>query len=177
MGTVSRTEKAGLMMWINKMLTREAAIERYGAIDYASMHWPEADRWIKLFAVPPGVFHNWKVMNTQVPVSHIACNLDMHRPLQQALDMIVRRELTNELHTFDGAFNVRMVRGSTVLTSAHSYGLAIDINAAENPLGAQPVMSQEFVSCFTTQGFDWGGQFHRVDGMHLSFCWEGPRPA
>ncbi len=164
-------------MWINKMLTREAAVERYGAIDFASLHWPMADQWIKLFSVPPGIFKQWKVLNTQVPVSHIACNMDIHRPLQMALDAVVMKSLTDELHTFDGAFNIRMVRGSTVLTSAHSYGLAIDINAAENPLGSPPVLSQELVSCFTRVGFDWGGNFHRMDGMHMSFCWEGARPA
>lgn len=165
------------MMWINKMLTREAAAVRYGAIDFASQHWPDADKWIRLLSVPPGVFPLWMVMNTQVPVTHIACNLDIHRPLQMAFDMIVTKGLTHELHTFDGAFNIRMVRGSTALTSTHSYGLAIDINAAENPLGAPPTMSQDLVACFTYVGFDWGGRFHRMDGMHFSYGFEAPRAA
>ncbi len=164
------------MIYINKMLSREAAIERYGAIDFASMHWPKADQWIKLFSIPPGVFKNWKVLDTQIPVSHIACNLDMHRPLQMALDAVVQSERTDELLTFDGAFNIRMVRGSQTMFSAHSYGLAIDINAATNPLGGPVTISQELAMCFTSVGFDWGARFQRMDGMHFSFCFEGPRP-
>jgi hypothetical protein len=164
------------MLFPNKMLSREAAVERYGAIDFASLSWPNAPTWIKMFEVPQGVFPNWKVLRTQIPVTHIACNLDMHRPLQMALDAMVNAGIADQLHTFDGAFNIRMVRGSSTLFSAHSYGLAIDINADENILGGQTNISQEMIQVFQTVGFDWGGYFHRVDGMHWSYCFEGSNP-
>ena len=164
------------MIYMNKMLTREAAVARYGAIDFASLHWPQADNWIKLFSVPQGVFQNWKVLNTQIPVTHIACNTDLHLPLRMALDAVVNAGRNDELHTFDGAFNIRMVRGSQTMFSAHSYGLAIDINAASNPLGGPVTISQELAMCFTNVGFDWGARFQRMDGQHFSYCFEGPRP-
>lgn len=164
------------MTSINKMLSREAAVERYGAIDIASAHWNDAPKWIKMFGVTPEAFPNWKVMNTQIPVTHIACNLDVHMPLQMALDAVVNRGLADQLLTFDGAFNIRLVRGSEALVSAHSYGLAIDINAKTNPLGGPVTISQELAQCFSEFGWDWGARFHRMDGMHFSYCWEGPRP-
>ncbi len=163
------------MLFMNKMLTREAAVERYGPIDLASCHWPMADKWIHMLDVPAGVFPNWKVLQTQIPVTHIACNHDMLRPLQMSLDAIVHAKLTEELHSFDGSFNIRPVRGSQTMMSAHSYGLAIDINAASNPLGGPVAISQELAQCFINNGFDWGARFHRMDGMHFSFAWEGPR--
>jgi len=164
------------MTWLNKMLTREAATKRYGEIDLTSGHWEDSAKWIKMFEVPAGAFPNWKVLQTQIPVTHIAANLDMHRPLNLALTNLINRGLANELRTFDGCWNIRLVRGGAQL-SAHSYGLAIDINAAENPLGGPVTLSQEFLQCFADVGFDLGAHFHRIDGMHQSFCWEGPRSA
>ncbi len=153
------------------MLTREACIERYGPIDLTSLHWPNANIWIKMFEVPKS-FPNWRIMQTQIPVTHIACNLDIHRPLSQALDLIVNRGLQDQLFTFDGAWNIRPVRGGQLM-SAHSWGLAIDINAMANPLGGPVTMTQDLANCFQEVGFDWGARFHRVDGMHFSYGFEG----
>lgn len=164
------------MTYLNKMLTREAAIERYGPIDLASKHWPNANTWIKMLEIPKDTFPNWHVVGTTSPVTHIAANLDIHRPLTQALDLIVNKNIQDQLFTFDGCWNIRPVRNGNQM-SAHSYGLAIDINAESNRLGTPPTMSQELVNCFTEFGFDWGGHFHRQDGMHFSYCWEGPRNA
>ncbi len=161
-------------MFMNKMLSREACIERYGPIDLASQHWPNANIWIRMFEVPP-LFPNWRVMHTDAQVKHIACNLDIHRPLGLALGLIIHRGLEKQLFTFDGGWNIRSVRNGNQM-SAHAWGLAIDINADSNRLGEQPSMSQELVSCFTEVGFDWGGRFHRMDGMHMSYCFEGPKP-
>ncbi len=57
--------------------------------------------------------------------------------------------------------------------SAHSWGLAIDINAMANPLGGPVTMTQDLANCFQEVGFDWGARFHRVDGMHFSYGFEG----
>ena len=163
------------MLYLNKVLTREACIERYGAIDMTSLHWPEASKWIKMFEVTPNQFINWRVMSTDIPVTHIACNIDIHRPLAMALDAVINRGLQDQLFTFDGAWSIRPTRGGQLL-SAHAWGLAIDINAKSNPLGGPVTISQDLAQCFIDKGFDWGAHFHRVDGMHFSRCFEGPRP-
>ena len=162
------------MIYLNKMLSREACVERYGPIDLASLHWPNAPMWIKMVSIEPNVFTNWHVVGTNSPVTHIAANIDMHKPLADALNLIVNKGLQSQLFTFDGCYNIRPVRGGNQM-SAHSWGLAIDINAQSNRLGMQPSMSQELVQCFEQMGFDWGGKFHRMDGMHFSYCFEGPR--
>lgn len=160
----------------NKMTTVELAIERYGAIDFASGHWPEQNQWIRILQIPPGMFPKWYVLNTRMPVKHIACNYDIAPPLMRALQAISEGNLQDQLETFDGCFNIRLVRGSSHAMSAHSYGLAIDLNADDNELGQTEggfYKSPEFVKCFTDQGFDWGGSFHsRKDPMHFSYAWE-----
>ena len=51
--------------------------------------------------------------------------------------------------------------------SLHSWGIAIDVNAAWNQLNMTPTLSPEFVKCFIDAGFDWGGTWQRKDGMHF----------
>lgn len=94
------------------------------------------------------------------------CNKLIIDPLIQAFSNLIDRELVNELKTWDGCFNVRRKRGLKSL-SLHSWGIAIDVNAAWNGLGKEPTLSKEFVQCFIDAGFDWGGTWTRKDGMHF----------
>lgn len=159
-----------------KCTTRSLAVQRYGAIDFASKHWPRQSEWIELFSVPIGMFPSWRVLDTAHVVDHIAINKDIHAPLLAALNSVSTKGLASLLHTFDGCFNIRMVRGTNASPSCHAYALAIDLNASLNPLGATHggfYDHPDFVKCFTDQGFDWGGNFHgRKDPMHYSFAWE-----
>jgi len=97
----------------------------------------------------------------------IFCNKDLIYPLTLALRLVKSRGLQDQIKTWDGCFNIRMVRGSTTRPSLHSWGVAIDINAFENGLGQIPKMTPELVKCFTDVGFDWGGNWRRLDGMHF----------
>jgi len=94
------------------------------------------------------------------------CNKDMVKPLTEAFMNLIGRNCIAELKTFDGCFNIRKQRGATS-QSLHSWGVAIDVNAAWNGLGVKPVLSAEFVKCFADAGFDWGGNWKRLDGMHF----------
>ena len=94
------------------------------------------------------------------------CNKIIVDPLIKAFTNILDRNLIKELKTWDGCFNVRRKRGLKSL-SLHSWGIAIDVNAAWNGLGKEPTMSEELVKCFTDAGFDWGGTWNRKDGMHF----------
>ncbi len=156
-----------------KCLTRADAEARYGHIDFASKYWPNQGMWISMFKVPDGWFPNWTVLDTGLVVRHIACNIDIHVPLANALADVKAKGLEHELHTFDGCFNIRAVRGST-LPSTHSYGLGLDFNAATEPMGTNTThWTPAFIKCFTEQEFDWGGNFTgRKDSMHLSRAWE-----
>lgn len=94
------------------------------------------------------------------------CNKQIVAPLIQAFTNLIDREFVKELKTWDGCFNVRRKRGLTSM-SLHSWGIAIDVNAAWNGLNKTPQLSAGFVKCFTDAGFDWGGTWTRKDGMHF----------
>lgn len=82
------------------------------------------------------------------------------------------------LRVFSGAHNCRMKRGyenSTNLAnlSTHAFGAAADFNAVWNPLGQKPVPAGlpgsivELVPFMYEAGMCWGGDFSRVDAMHV----------
>ena len=96
----------------------------------------------------------------------IYCNKDLIGPLSAAFKALIDTGCVNELKTWDGCFNIRKKRGLSSM-SLHSWGIAIDVNAFENGLNKQPKLSTEFVKCFTDNGFDWGGNWTRKDGMHF----------
>lgn len=96
----------------------------------------------------------------------IYCNKDMVKPLEQAFENLIQRNHVNELKTWDGCFNIRKIRGAQSM-SLHSWGIAVDVNAFENGLYQIPKLSSGFVKCFKDAGFDWGGDFKRLDGMHF----------
>lgn len=150
--------------------TREAARERYG--DIVNGKWPEQEHWLQTLFIPSFLFPNWTVLNTPHIVKGIYCNIDMGAPLLNALTEIHKNGGGELLHTYDGCFNIRNVRGSSNL-SCHAYGLAIDINAQEEPLGSLKRLPDVVVKAFTNQGFKYGGDFHgRKDPQHFSFAWE-----
>lgn len=97
------------------------------------------------------------------------CNKLMVPALIKAFTNLIDRGFVKELKTFDGCFNVRKMRGLTAL-SLHSWGIAIDVNAAWNGLGKVPTLSAGFVKCFTDAGFEWGGTWQRKDGMHFQLA-------
>jgi len=96
----------------------------------------------------------------------IYCNRDMVEPLAKAFQALISTGYIKELKTWDGCFNIRKKRG-LASASLHSWGIAIDVNAAWNGLNVTPVLSSGFVKCFTDNGFEWGGNWQRKDGMHF----------
>lgn len=158
-----------------KQRTRADAVKRYGAIDFSSKHWANQSKWMTSVKVDPSYSDKWFVGDSKQEVQSVYCNKDMAGPLQKALQSVHDKGLVHLLKSYDGCFNIRMVRGGNS-ASAHAYGLAIDLNASENSLGKDHggfFDHPEFVKCFTDQGFDWGGNFKsRKDAMHFSWCWE-----
>lgn len=150
-------------------MTRIDCALRYGQI--VSGVWADEAKHCIAIAVPEG-FHD-VVINSATGKGwrQIYCNKDMVSPLLRALSNVKRAGLISEVKTFDGCFCIRDTRGNPGKISAHSYGLAIDLNAAWNPLGGQSTWSPEFIKCFTEEGFVWGGAFERKDPQH--FSWAG----
>lgn len=122
----------------------------------------EKESHMVLFDVPTN-------LEAGVIPKRIYCNKDMISPLTIAFTNIVTRKLTQHLKTFDGCFNIRKKRGSST-QSLHSWGIAIDINAAWNGFGKQPTLRPDLVRCFTDAGFEWGGAWSKPDGMHFQLA-------
>lgn len=153
---------------MNQLLTLSEAAVKYGPIENGT--WEGENKFCSLLEIPEEIGENWINSATGKPVTHIYCNNDMHTPLLGALQNVFYRKLIDILHTFDGCFFIRLVRGSNSTPSWHSYGLAIDLDAKDNAMGSAGVLSPEFVECFTDVGFIWGGNFHtRKDPMHFQW--------
>lgn len=102
----------------------------------------------------------------------IYCNKAMVKPLEAAIRNLVTRGYISELKTYNGVFNIRNIRGRQT-PSLHSYGCAIDLNAAWNQLGKPSTFTAGFVKCFTDVGFNWGGNFKsRLDCQHYELSLE-----
>ena len=133
------------------MVTSQQALKKYGD--------PTLEKWMVVWDVPT------ELEIGMIP-KKIYCNKDMIKPLSHAFKNLIDTGKVNELKTWDGCFNIRKKRGLTSM-SLHSWGIAIDVNAAWNQLNMEPKLSKEFVKCFTDAGFDWGGTWTRKDGMHF----------
>ena len=99
----------------------------------------------------------------------IYCNKLMIGPLTQAFKNLISTGYVNELRTWNGCFNIRKKVGGRT-ASLHSWGIAVDLNAAWNGFNRKPSLSPGFVKCFTDAGFLWGGVWKRPDGMHFELA-------
>ena len=138
------------------MITSKDCFAKYGD--------PSANerRFMIVWDVPTALEHG------SIP-KRIYCNKDLIPLLEKAFKNVNDRGISAQIKTWDGCFNIRRKRGAASM-SLHSWGLAIDINAAWNGFGKKPTMSPELVKCFIDAGLDWGGVWKRADGMHFQIA-------
>jgi len=137
------------------MVTSAQALKKYGN--------PELESHMILWDIPT-------YLEVGVIPKRLYCNKDMTYPLSVAFKNLIDTGFVKELKTWDGCFNIRKKRGLASM-SLHSWGIAIDVNAAWNQLNMTPTLSAGFVKCFTDAGFEWGGTWKgRVDGMHFELA-------
>jgi hypothetical protein len=136
------------------MVTSQQALKKYGD--------PTLEKSMIVWDVPTN-------LEIGVIPKKLYCNKDMVAPLTQAFTNLISTGKVNELKTWDGCFNIRKKRGLSSM-SLHSWGIAIDVNAAWNGLNKIPQLTPGFVKCFTDAGFEWGGTWTRKDGMHFQLA-------
>lgn len=137
------------------MITSQQCTDKYGS--------PSLEKYLTVWVVP----EEYTSKSNVIP-KKIYCNIDIIDPLSKAFKNLIDRNKIDELHTWDGCFCIRSQRRSITIISKHSWAVAVDVNASENPMGHEPKLSPEFVQCFIDAGFDWGGNFKTVkDGMHF----------
>jgi hypothetical protein len=118
----------------------------------------------------------WITTTTVPQLGRITCNREVIDALRAAMIEVTRRGLGATVHTADfqrqgGCWSPRLVRFGAGQLSAHTWGIAVDINVDDNPLGARPVQDKRLVEIMARHGFSWGGSWLRPDGAH--FQWQG----
>jgi len=119
----------------------------------------------------------WKAIaswDAKIPVR----SLLMHRLVETSLTGILRRiwddfDQSQEkieaihMHRIGGGYNWRLMRGGNRL-SMHSYGIAADFDPEHNAFGDNhPKMAQQIITRFKEEGWVWGGEWAKKDGMHF----------
>lgn len=147
---------------------RSKLSEIYGPIE--DWKWTNQSRFMTIWKIPMKMYGFLKYEGTAI--RRIYLNKDMVPSLSLALEMVYEGGLMHKIESYDGCFNLRYSRNSGEKLSTHAYGLALDLNAATNPLGATPQIDDQLVMCFEEAGFVWGGRWKRPDGMHFQFVTE-----
>lgn len=150
-------ERPYLLRKISNMLTSAQALAKFG-----DPKLNEAKHMV-MWDVPTA-------LEIGVIPKKLYCNRAIVLPLEQAFKNLIATDFVDELKTWDGCFNIRPMKGKKTLPSLHSWGLAIDLNAAWNGYNKPTNLSAGFVKCFKDAGFDWGGDWSIKDGMHMQLA-------
>ncbi len=104
-------------------------------------------------------------------VTEMRCHKLVAPIFVEAFTKIQSASLQNKLTTFGGCFSFRPQRTGAKL-SAHSWGIAIDLNPETNAQSTAGNMDPGIISIFREVGFEWGGQWQGSarDPMHFQFC-------
>jgi hypothetical protein len=99
----------------------------------------------------------------------IYCHRYFWSPFVNALIEICDAGNAPLIEEYGGIFCIRKMRGGLEY-SIHSWGLAVDLNVSTNQLGVAPQMDMRIVQAFVNNGLEWGGNWHRPDGMHFQLA-------
>lgn len=104
-------------------------------------------------------------------ITHFRCHKLLVDKLENVFNEIKTQGLDPELFSFGGCFSFRPQRTGAKL-SAHSWGIAIDLNCENNRQGTAGNMNSGIISIFRQAGFEWGGDWpgRAKDPMHFQFC-------
>ena len=86
-------------------------------------------------------------------------------------ELFADQEVWSTLGDFGGCYNWRLQRNSKVI-SRHAFGLAVDLDVKDNPMGGVGNVHPRTIEIFENNGFIWGGRFKgkRIDPMHYDFA-------
>jgi len=143
-------------------LTGSKAASAFGAFSYH--YFPDGT------IAPDPSWVSANIRTESMPIlGYVTCHRLMFHQLHGALQEIVARGLASKIHSYDGCYVPRFIeRNPTNSISLHTWGIAIDINAAENPLNGASHQDPQVVAIFKKWGFVWGGDWSSPrDPMHF----------
>lgn len=113
------------------------------------------------------------IRSGRVPVlGEVSCHRALFPQLRAALKDVVAEGLTHTINPrqFGGCYGPRFVSSNPKgRISHHAWGVAIDINVAENAFGTRPDQDRRLVEIMLDRGFTWGGDWLIPDGMHFEW--------
>jgi hypothetical protein len=114
------------------------------------------------------------IRTEQVPiVGSVTCNKGMLPQLRAALTEVVQSGLAGTIHPsmYGGCYYPRYIAYDPAKgLSLHTWGIAIDLNVAENQRGTVGQMDRRVVAIFKKWGFAWGGDWGYTDPMHFEMA-------
>jgi hypothetical protein len=122
------------------------------------------ERWMVLWPVPAEI---------RAAIPRLPHVIYLNRIIAESFERVLRQLITEglylEIKEWNGCFNPRRSRGLDSI-SHHAWGLAIDMNAATNPLFGTVNWSESFLNVWRENGWTCGADFRRrVDGMHFEY--------
>lgn len=113
------------------------------------------------------------IRTAKVPIlGQVTCHRALFPQLRRALRAVRGEGLTHLINpnNFGGCFGPRFINSqANGRLSHHAWGIAFDINVADNPYGAEPNLSRRIVEIIEGQGLTWGGRWIIPDGMHFEW--------
>jgi hypothetical protein len=113
------------------------------------------------------------IRRARLPIlGRTSCHRLLLPQLRATLQELARRGLGDLLDPgdFGGCFFPRFANLNTQSgISHHSWGVAVDVNVSQNPLGREPRLDRRVVDVFERWGFTWGGRWLLPDAMHFEF--------
>jgi hypothetical protein len=104
-------------------------------------------------------------------IGRVTGNIAMLPQLRAALSEVVTRGLSSKIYHYDGCYVPRFIaHDPSKGLSFHTYGTAIDLNAADNYRGIAGKMDRQVVAIFKKWGFAWGGDWNYTDPMHFELA-------
>jgi hypothetical protein len=106
-------------------------------------------------------------------LGEVTCHRTMLPQLEGALTEIRDSGLSASIKPgqYGGCYAPRFIQrdGSKPL-SMHAWGLAVDINVGDNPVGSRPNLDPKVVAIMEKWGFRWGGRWSPPDGHHFELA-------
>jgi hypothetical protein len=142
-------------------LTGSKAARAFGAFSYT--YFPDGT------IQPDAAWVRANIVTASVPIlGTVTCHRLMIPQLRGALQAVKDAGLASTIHTYNGCYVPRFIeRNPSQPISLHTWGIAIDLDAATNGRGGKGTMDPRVVQIFKQWGFRWGGDWSYTDPMHF----------
>jgi hypothetical protein len=113
------------------------------------------------------------IATARVPLlGRVTCHRAIIPQLRNAMTEVRREGLgfTVDANLYGGCYSPRFVNSQPGhRLSHHAWGIAADVNVAENSYGSKPDLDPRLVDIMRRHGFTWGGEWLVPDGMHFEW--------